>query len=422
MGSGPRPRRPSSRPGPDSPTWASTIAPSARSSWCKTFVPLSDPSHKSRRPSTLVSSWGFPAAAPIASAAHKGVENSRERDDALLRPLVVAHAGERRRAHVTVLRELEEVRLDDNLGFGPEPDMRIDLRDLGERTLLLPQGDEPLEERPSEFFGETGPDAADMEERAFEIGPEDQGPERVRALALARGDPADDAVQSRLLLDLDPVFASLADVVSGLPVLRDDAFEAPRDDRVVVIDPAAFDVVAQDDFVIHLDEIGQDRLALHLGEAHHGLVADVEDVEDDVRRRQGLREMVDLDLAARLLPLLEFLEARQRTVHDHDLPVEDRRFPRVDREVRIPRLDIREATVLKPQAVAHDREGPRPVPFQFEDVILRIERGLAAFREHRLDDVCVRVERRHPLSWPSRPRGSPSTRPSGPVSAGSRPS
>src|SRR5881628_3924279 len=105
-----------------------------------------------------------------------------------------------------------EVRLDDNLGFGPEPDVGIDLRHLGERALLLPQGDEPQEERPSEFFGKTGPDAADMEERAFEIGPEDQGPERVRALAFARGDPADDAVQGRLLLDLDPVFASLADV------------------------------------------------------------------------------------------------------------------------------------------------------------------------------------------------------------------
>src|SRR5256886_5519275 len=256
--------------------------------------------------------------------------------------------------------------------------MRIDPRALRERTLLLPKADEPLEERPSEFFGETGPDAADMEERAFEIGPEDQGPERVRALALARGDPADDAVQSRLLLDLDPVFASLADVVPGLLVLRDDALEAPRDDGIVVIDSAAFDVVAQDDFVIHLDEIGQDRLALHLGEAHHGLVADIEDVEHDVRRRQGLREMVDLDLPARLLPLLQFLETRQRTVHDDDLPVQDRRLPRVDREVRIPRLDIREATVLKPQAVAHDREGPRPVPFQLEDVILRIERGLAA--------------------------------------------
>src|SRR5207249_1593067 len=334
-------RRPSSRPGPDSPTWASTIAPSGRSSWCKTLAPLSDPSHKSRRPSTLVSPWGFPAAAPIASAAHKGVENSRERDDALLGPLVVAHAGERRRAHVTVLRELEEVRLDDNLGFRPEPDMRIDLRHLGERALLLPQGDEPLEEGRPQLFGETGPDPANVEERAFEIGPEDQGPERVRALALARGDPADDAVQSRLLLDLDPVLAPLADVVPGLLVLRDDALEAPRDDGIVVIDPAAFDVVAQDDFVIHLDEIGQDRLALHLGQAHHGLVADIEDVEHDVRRRQGLCEMVDLDLPARLLPLLEFLKARQRTVHNYDLPVQNRRLPRVDREVRIPRFDVR---------------------------------------------------------------------------------
>src|SRR2546422_3628161 len=260
--------------------------------------------------------------------------------------------------------------------------MRWILGARGERTLLWPQGAEPLEVRPSEFFGETGPDAADMEERAFEIGPEDQGPERVRALALARGDPADDAVQSRLLLDLDPVFASLADVVPGLLVLRGDALEAPRDDRVVVIDPAAFDVVAQDDFVVHLDQIGEDRLALHLGKAHHRLVADVEDVEDNVRRRQGLREMVDLDLAARLLPLLQFLEAWQRTVHDHDLPVEDRRFPRVDREGRIPRLDVRQAAVLKPEAVAHDRQGPGPVPLQPGAGILRLERGLAALREH----------------------------------------
>ena len=322
---------------------------------------------------------------------------------------------------MTVLRELEEVGLHDDLGFRPEPDVGIDLRDLGKGTLLLPQDDEPLEERPSQRLGEAGPDPTDMEERAFEVGSEDQRPERVLALAFARGDPADDGVERRLLLDLDPVLAPRANPVPGLLVLRDDAFETARDDRVVVIDPAALDVVAQDDPIVDLDEIRQDRLALHLGEAHDGLVPDVQDIEHDVRRRKGLRKILDLDLAARPLPLLQFLETGQRPVHDDDLPVEDRRLPRVDREVGVPRFDVVETSVLKPQPVAHDCERPRAVPLQLEDMVLRIEGSLAAFREHRLDHVDVRVERRHPLSWPSRPRGSPSTRPSDPASASSRP-
>src|SRR5439155_3651946 len=166
------------------------------------------------------------------------------------------------RAHMTVLRELEEVCLDDDLRFRPEADVCVDLRDLLERTLRLPQGDEPVEERPPQLFGEAGPDPADVEERAFEVGSEDQRPERVLALAFARGDPADDGVERRLLLDLDPVFAPRANPVPRLLVLRDDAFEAARDDRVVVIDPAALDVVAQDDPIVDLDEIRQDRLAL----------------------------------------------------------------------------------------------------------------------------------------------------------------
>src|SRR5207245_7863331 len=189
-----------------------------------------------------------------------------DRDEATLRPLVFPQAGERRRAHVAVFRELEEVCFDDDLGIRPEPDVGIDLRHFGERTLLLPQSAEPFEERPPQLFGETGPDPADVEERALEVRPEDQGPERVLSLAFARGDPADDAVQGRLLLDLDPVLAPPADVVPGLLVLRDDALEAPRDDGAVIIEPAALDVIAQADAIVDLDEIGQDRLALHLGE------------------------------------------------------------------------------------------------------------------------------------------------------------
>src|SRR5438552_10640432 len=344
-----------------------------------------------------------------------------ERYDAILGPLVVADAGEGWRAHVTVLRELEEVRLDDDLGFRPEANVGIDLRDLGKGTLLLPQDDEPLEERPSQRLGEAGPDPADVEEGAFEVGSEDQRPERVLALAFTRGDPADDGVERRLLLDLDPVFAPFPHLVARLLVLGDDALETAPDDRVVVIDPAALDVVTQDDPIVDLDEIRQDRLALHLGEAHDGLVPDVQDIEHDVRRRKGPRKILDLDLAARPLPLLQFLETGQRPVHDHDLPVEDRRLPRVDREVGVPRLAIIETSVLKPKPVAHDLERPRAVPFQLEDVVLRIEGSLAAVRAHRHDHVDARVERRHPLSWPSWPRGSPSTRPSDPASASSRP-
>src|SRR2546422_4395667 len=356
----------------------------------------------------------------MTSAMHKGVESS-ERDGAILGPFVVPDPRERRRAHVAVLRELEEVRLDDDLRLRPEPDVRVNFRDLWERALLLPQGDEPLEERPPQLFGEAGPDPTDVEERALEVRSEDQRPERVLALAFARSDPADDRVEGRLLLDLDPVLAPLADLIAGLLVLRDDALETPRDDRVVIVDAAALDVVAQHDPIIDLDEIRQDRLALHLGEAHDGFVPDVQDIEHDVRRRKGLREVLDLDLAARPLPLLQFLETGQRPVHDHDLPVEDGGTPRVNGEVRIAGLDVVQAAVLKAESVAHDRERPRAVPLQLEDVVLRVEGSLAALREHRLDDVEVRVEWRHPFNWPSRPRGLPSTRPSDPAWASSRP-
>src|SRR5438552_3134524 len=151
-----------------------------------------------------------------------------------------------------------------------------------------------------------------MEERALEVRSEDQGPERVLSLAFAGRDPADDGVERRLLLDLDPVLAPFTHLVARLLVLGDDALETARDDRVVVIDPAALDVVAQDDPIVDLDQIGQDRLALHLREAHDGLVPDVQDIEHDVRRRKGLRKILDLDLAARPLPLLKFLETGQR--------------------------------------------------------------------------------------------------------------
>src|SRR3989441_1429683 len=346
----------------------------------------------------------------MTSAMHKGVESS-ERHGAILGPFVVPDPGEGRRAHVAVLRELEEVRLDDDLRFRPESAVRVNPGALRDRASLLLQGDEPLEERPPQLLGEAGPDPADVEERALEVRSEDQRPERVLALAFARGDPADDRVEGRLLLDLDPVLAPLSDLITGLLVFRDDALETARDDRVVVVDPAALDVIAQDDPVVDLDEIRQDRLALHLGEAHDGLVPDVEDIENDVRRGKGLCEILNLDLAARPLPLLEFLETGQRPVHNDDLPVEDRRLPRVDREVRVPRFDIIQAPVLKPKPVAHDGQGPGAIPLQLEDVVLRIEGSLAALREHRLDHVEVRVERRHPFNWPSRPRGLPSTRP-----------
>src|SRR5256712_10847566 len=336
---------------------------------------------------------------------------SRERDDAVFRSLVLPQTGERGRAHVTVLRELEEMRLDDDLRLRPEADMGIDLRDLGERTRVLPQRDEPFEQCPPQFFGEAGPDPADVEEYPFEVGPEDQRPERVFSLALAGRDPANDAVQRRLLLDLDPVFAPLADLVPGLLVLRDDALEASGDDRVVIVDPAALDVVAEDDPIVDLDEIGQQRLPLHLGEAHHGLLADVQDVEDDVRRRERLREVLDVDLSARPFPLLELLETRERAVHDDDLAVQDGVFASADRQVRIAALDVVEPPVLEAVTVPHDGERPRAVPLQLEDMVLRVERRLAAFRKHRLDDVDVRVEGGHPLSWLSRPGGSPSTPP-----------
>src|SRR5439155_1080739 len=83
-----------------------------------------------------------------------------------------------------------------------------------------------------------------------------------------------------------------------------------------------------------------------------GRVPNVQDIENDVRCRQGLCEILDLDLATRPFPLLEFLETRQRAVHDDDLPVEDLGLPRVDREVRVPRFDVVQAPVLKPESVA----------------------------------------------------------------------
>src|SRR2546428_423725 len=345
---------------------------------------------------------------------------SRERDDAVLRSLVLPQPGERGRTHVTVLRELEEVRLDDDLRLRPEPDMGIDLRDLGERTFLLPQRDEPFEQRPSQLFGEAGSDTADVEQRALEVRPQDQRPKRVFALAFAGRDPTDDAVQRRLLLDLDPVFAPLADLVPGLLVLRDDALEASGDDHVVIVDPAALDVVAEDDPIVDVDEIGQQRLPLHLREAHHGLLADVQDVEDDVRRREGLREVLDVDLSARPFSLLELLEARERAVHDDDLAVQDRVFPSMDLQVRIAALDVVEPPVLEAVTVPHERESPRAVPLQLEDMVLRVKRRLAALRKHRLDDVEVGVEGRHPLSWLSRPGGCACTPPRGPGSASTR--
>src|SRR5207245_10746606 len=84
-----------------------------------------------------------------------------ERHDAVRWPFVLPQASERRRAHVPVLRELEEVRLDDNLRFRPEPDVRVDLRDLRERAFLLPQGGEPLAKRPPQLYRTAGADPAD---------------------------------------------------------------------------------------------------------------------------------------------------------------------------------------------------------------------------------------------------------------------
>src|SRR2546428_9030137 len=105
------------------------------------------------------------------SAMHKGVK-SCERHGAILGPFVVPDPGEGRRAHVAVLRELEEGRLDDDLRPRPEADGRADLRDLRERALLLPQGARPLEERPARLFGEAGPDPPAMEDPPPEARPE----------------------------------------------------------------------------------------------------------------------------------------------------------------------------------------------------------------------------------------------------------
>src|SRR2546422_2072440 len=109
----------------------------------------------------------------MTSALHKGVESS-ECDGAILGPFVVPDPGERRSAHVAVLREFEEVRLDDDLRLRPEADVRVDLWDLRERALLLPQSDEPLEERAPQLFGEARPDPADVKESPLEVPAEDQ--------------------------------------------------------------------------------------------------------------------------------------------------------------------------------------------------------------------------------------------------------
>ena len=66
-----------------------------------------------------------------------------------------------------VLRELEEVDLGHNLRPGPEPDVGVDLGDLGEGAGLLAQGDEPRIERPPEELGESRADAADVEQLAL---------------------------------------------------------------------------------------------------------------------------------------------------------------------------------------------------------------------------------------------------------------
>src|SRR5712691_3156933 len=98
----------------------------------------------------------------MATAPLKGVDSS-EGDDAVLGPLVFPQPRERRRAHVPVLRELEEMGLDDDDRLRPEADVGVDHGDLGKRTFLLAQREEALEEGAPQRFGEAGADAADVE-------------------------------------------------------------------------------------------------------------------------------------------------------------------------------------------------------------------------------------------------------------------
>src|SRR5207253_8986235 len=166
MASGPHPRRPSSRRGPGSPTSASPIAPSGRSFACRTLVSPSGLSHKSRRPLTAVSPWESPDCVVTTSATFKGVEiavaafagenpadcdshlrvetgflrwrrGGLERHDAIFRPLVLPHPGERGGAHAVFLGELEEMHLGYEDWPSPECHVGVDLRHLRERAFFL---------------------------------------------------------------------------------------------------------------------------------------------------------------------------------------------------------------------------------------------------------------------------------------------
>src|SRR5439155_17231928 len=99
----------------------------------------------------------------------------------------------------------------------------------------------------AERLREARSDAAHVEQRSFEVGPHDQRTERVLPLALPRCDACNHAIERRLLLDLDPVLAPLPGTVSSILSFRNDPFEAACDDRVVIVDPAGLDVLAEDD-------------------------------------------------------------------------------------------------------------------------------------------------------------------------------
>src|SRR2546425_367679 len=68
-----------------------------------------------------------------------------ERHGAFLGPLVLPQPRKGRGAHLAVFRELEEVRLDDDLRLCPEPDVRVDLGDFRERAPPLTQREKPFE-------------------------------------------------------------------------------------------------------------------------------------------------------------------------------------------------------------------------------------------------------------------------------------
>src|SRR5437660_4060051 len=336
-----------------------------------------------------------PMGGPTAKA-----ENHLERDNAVLGPLVLPQPRERRGAHVPVLRELEEMDLRHDLRPRPEPDVGVDLGDLGERTGFLAQGDEPRIERPPEELGESRADAADVEQGALIVRAHDQGAERVLPLPLPGRDARDHAVEGRLLLDLDPVLRPFTRRVPRIFSLRDDAFQAAGDDGVVVVDPAGLDVVAEHDPIVLPDDHTKERLPLHLRLAHHILVADVADAQGHVGRGERLNEIVLVDLGAGPLPLLQLLEARLPVPHHDDLAVDDRRLLRPHLEVRVPWLDEGHSAVLEPLALAEEADGPRPVPLELVDVIDGIERRLAALREHRLDQEGLRVRSHRVLAAP----------------------